>query len=248
MTATRALDRASAQRIAAAFLPARWYGSRWHYFYARSKLGSDPLYSGVIDVLRDSDAPLLDLGCGIGLLAHALRAAAIDLPYLGVDNDAGKIAHAQRAATRAKLPTIDFAVLDLAAGLPAHRGSVAILDVLQFVPPAAQGGILDAAIAMLTPGARLIIRTGLDDGSRRARTTRSIDALSRTLRWMNAGPQRYPDADGLRAKFANAGLTAAFTPLYGNTPFNNWRIVAAKPPPSLPASALLGRDTRPERC
>jgi 2-polyprenyl-3-methyl-5-hydroxy-6-metoxy-1,4-benzoquinol methylase len=225
----QALDRASARDIANAFLPARWYGNRWHHYYARSKLGSDPLYPGVVDALRGSDAPVLDLGCGIGLLAHALRAAGLDLAYHGVDNDAAKIAQARRAAGNAALSSVDFAVHDLAGGLPAHRGSVALLDVLQFVPLPAQDAILDAAIAMLVPGAKLVIRTCLDDGSRRARTTRSIDTLSRALRWMNAGPEHYPEADAMQAKFAAAGLRAEFTPLYGNTPFNNWRVVATQP-------------------
>ena len=30
-------------------------------------------------------------------------------------------------------------------------------------------------------------------------------------------------------RFDAAGLQSAFTPLYGNTPFNNWRVVASKP-------------------
>jgi hypothetical protein len=33
----------------------------------------------------------------------------------------------------------------------------------------------------------------------------------------------------LRARFEAAGLRAEFEPLYGNTPFNNWRIVASMP-------------------
>jgi hypothetical protein len=82
---------------------------------------------------------------------------------------------------------------------------------------------------MLTPGAKLVIRTGLDDGSRRARITRSVDVFSRVLGWMNAGPSRYPDADELHTQFAAAGLRTEFTPLFGHTPFNNWRIVATAP-------------------
>jgi 2-polyprenyl-3-methyl-5-hydroxy-6-metoxy-1,4-benzoquinol methylase len=183
----------------------------------------------VVDALRGSEAPLLDLGCGIGLLAHALRGAGLALPYHGVDNDVAKLAQARRAARNDGLANVDFAGHDLAGGLPAHRGSVAILDVLQFVSLPAQEAILDAAIAMLVPGARLVIRTCLDDGGRRARTTRSIDTLSRVLRWMNAGPERYPDADAMQLKFTAAGLRAEFTPLYGNTPFNNWRVVATRP-------------------
>jgi 2-polyprenyl-3-methyl-5-hydroxy-6-metoxy-1,4-benzoquinol methylase len=217
-----------ALRIARAFLPERWYGSRYHYYYTRAKLRSDPLYPGVVDALRGTSAPLLDLGCGIGLLAHALRSSGVAMAYRGVDNDAGKVADAKRAAQAAGLRDVAFDVVDLAAGTPSHGGSVAILDVLQFVPPQAQDAILDAAIRMLSPEGVLVIRTGLEDGSARARTTRRIDALSKVVGWMNASPKRYPDEAALRARFEAAGLRAEFAPLFGNTPFNNWRIVARR--------------------
>ena len=86
--------------------------------------------------------------------------------------------------------------------------------------------IVDALVGMLDPGAVLVIRTGLDDGSPRARITRAGDFLARGLRWMNAAPRHYPEAAMLRARFEAAGLRSEFTPLYGDTPFNNWRIVA----------------------
>ena len=219
----RALDAGTAKSIARAFLP-----SRYHYHYARAKLASDPLYPGVVAALRGTDAPLLDLGCGIGLLAHALRAAGIGLAYRGVDNDAPKVTQARHAAANAGLTDVAFEVVDLAAGMPAHHGSVAILDVLQFLLPDAQDRVVDAAIAMLEPGARLVIRTGLDDGSTRARTTRRIDKLSRILGWMRAGPREYPNAGALRARFDAAGLASEFVPLHAGTPFNNWRVVATK--------------------
>lgn len=224
----RPLPREHAQAIAKAFLPDRVFGSRWDHYYVRAKLGSDPLYPGVCEALRGTSAPLLDLGCGLGLLAHALRAEGIGLPYRGVDIDAGKIARAQHAARRAELAEVAFEAVDLARDHPAHRGSVALLDVLQFIPPDAQQRTLDAAIAMLVPGAKLVIRTGLDDGTSRARITRAVDVFSRVAGWMNAGPSRYPDADELRIRLAAAGLQAEFTPLFGNTPFNNWRVVATK--------------------
>lgn len=229
--AVEPLDAATARTVARAFLPDHWAGNRWHYHYAVAKLRTDPLYPGVVDALRGTSAPLLDLGCGIGLLAHALRAHGNELRYRGIDNDRAKIARAQLAAARGGLrdvafETVDLAVVDLAHCAPPHRGSVTILDVLQFVDPAVQDAMLDAAVAMLAPGGRLVIRTGLDDGSRRARITRGVDAFSRWLGWMNAGPRRYPDADALRARLEGAGLRATFTPLHGRTPFNNWRIVA----------------------
>ena len=228
-SALRPMSPEHARAIARAFLPARWFGSRWDYHYTRSKLGSDPLYPGICDALRGSTAPLLDLGCGLGLLAHALRDDGIALAYRGVDNDAGKIARARAAAARRPLAQVAFDTIDLAHGLPAHRGSVALLDVLQFLSPDAQARTLDAAIAMLTPGARLVIRTGLDQRGGRARITRAVDVLSRVLGWMNAGPTRYPNEAALRARFDAAGLPAQFTPLSGHTPFNNWRIVVSRP-------------------
>ncbi|MDQ3206249.1 MAG: class I SAM-dependent methyltransferase [Pseudomonadota bacterium] len=226
--ATRPLDAATGRAIAAAFLPSHPLGNRWDYYYSRTKLGSDPLYPGVADALRGTRAPLLDMGCGLGLLAHTLHADGIELDYRGVDSDAGKIARATRAAARAGLAHAHFEAVDLTRVLPAHRGSVAILDVLQFIPPLAQARALDAAIAMLVPGSRLVIRTGLDDGSGRARITLAVDVFSRVLGWMNAAPRHYPMRDELLSRLRSAGLEVEMTALYGNTPFNNWRLVATR--------------------
>lgn len=226
-----AMDRGSSTTIARAFLP-----SNWHYHYTRSKLRHDPLYGGVAAALLGSTAPLLDLGCGIGLLAHCLRACGLVLPYRGLDNDADKIAHASRAAARAQLADTAFECIDLSqtsgpdsvalSTLRTHRGSVAILDVLQFLPPNAQTPLLDTAIACLTPDARLVIRTGLADDSGRARITRAVDRLSHTVRWMNTGPKRYPERAQLAAHLRAQGLDAQFFPLWGRMPFNNWLVVA----------------------
>src|SRR5688500_9082010 len=113
-TVARPLPSAQVRDIAQAFLPDHVLGSRWDHYYARAKLGSDPLYPGICDALRDTTAPVLDLGCGLGLLAHALRAQGIALPYRGVDNDVRKIARARRAAERAGLRDAAFDTVDLA--------------------------------------------------------------------------------------------------------------------------------------
>lgn len=43
---------------------------------------------------------------------------------------------------------------------------------------------------------------------------------------MQRMPRSYPTRDSLQAHLEAAGLRATFAPLYGNTPFNNWLIVA----------------------
>ncbi|MDH7452202.1 class I SAM-dependent methyltransferase [Luteimonas composti] len=224
----RPLDAATAKGIARAFLPARVLGNRYDYYYTLTKLRTDPLYPGVLDALRGCHAPVLDLGCGLGLLAHALRADGQDTSYLGVDIDAPKIARAQRIAARSGLPDVHFAVVDLSRGYPSHQGSVAILDVLQFLTREQQATLLDAAIAMLAPGAVLVMRAALDDGGARIRRTRAGDRFAALTGWMPDRPKHYPTVDELQARFDAAGLAADIRPWFGNTPFNNWLVVARR--------------------
>lgn len=228
---TRPFDRATATRIASAFLPVHPLGNRWDYYYTRTKLGSDPLYPGVLQALRGSQAPLLDLGCGLGLLAHALRLDGQTMAYRGVDNDAAKIERARNVVGKNGLADTKFEVVDLAKGPPIHQGSVAILDVLQYLDAVAQRALIDEVIGMLTPGARLVIRTALGDTSRRGQTSRVTDQLANLIGWMQSRPRCYPDVDAMRAQLVDVGLQTTFSPLYGNTPFNNWLIVAEKPTP-----------------
>jgi 2-polyprenyl-3-methyl-5-hydroxy-6-metoxy-1,4-benzoquinol methylase len=222
------LDRRRAHRIADAFRGDPGFGNRWNYFYTRAKLGSDPLYPAVAQAFRDTRAPVLDLGCGLGLLAHTLREAGIALPYRGVDIDATKIAHAQRIAARAGLRDAAFEAMDLGRTLPAHHGSVALLDVLQYLDTPAQVRLLDAACAMVAPGGRLFIRSGLATAGWRPRVSKAFDTLAAHAGWMYSPPKRYPDEALFRNRLDAAGLRYEIAPLNGNSPFNNWQIVAQR--------------------
>lgn len=213
-----------AKEIAQRYLP-----QRAHYWYSRCKLATDPLYVGVGAALRDASAPLLDLGCGIGLLAHTLRDQGFVAAYRGIDNDAAKIASAREAAERASLREVHFETLDLANNrFPQHRGSVALLDVLQFMPAEAAQALIENAIACIAGDARLVIRTGLERSGARMRFTRAVDTGSRKIGWMNAAPHWYPTRTSLEILFARYGLYAKFVPLTGLLPFDNWLVVARR--------------------
>lgn len=225
-TAHHALSGEDARAIARAFAPRRPWGNRWDYYYTLGKLRSDPLYPGVLQALRGSTAPLLDMGCGLGLLAHALRHDQQTLAYRGVDNDAAKIRRATKVAERAGLVGSSFELMDLATTLPSHRGSVAILDVLQYLPEPAQQSLLRASAAMLDGDGRLVMRMALADETRRGRISRIGDRAANLIGWMQFRPRHYPSADALRAVLQHCGLRVNLSPLYGNTPFNNWLLVA----------------------
>lgn len=228
---TRSADapfpQAEARSIARAFLPERFFGNRHDYFYTLAKLRTDPLYPGVLEALRGTTAPVLDLGCGLGLLLHALRLDGQAMPWHGVDIDADKIKRGRMIAERNDIAdNARFEVVDLAEGWPPHQGSVAILDVLQYLDAEAQARLLADTAAMLVPGARLVIRSGLGDDTRRGRTTRITDRLAHLAGWMQEVPKRYPTRAELETALTGAGLSVEFRPLYGNTPFNNWLVVA----------------------
>lgn len=222
------LSAVQAREIAEAFRPSQAWGNRRDYYYTRGKLGSDPLYDGVLQALPEDGRPLLDLGCGLGLLAHVMRQRGLQQPYLGVDVDAGKIATAQHAGAR--LAHATFAVLDVQVPLPAHAGHVALLDVLQYLDAQPQLALLQQAAARVAPGGRLLLRTPLATGDGRDRTTRIADRLAWLVGWMGTRPRHYPDPQRLRETLQQAGLQVGeVRPLHGRTPFNSWLLVAQRP-------------------
>src|SRR5439155_22672256 len=83
------VNREVAERVAGRF------ESRLLRSYARTKLRTDPVYRAVFDRLRDSNAPLFDIGCGVGLLEFYLRECGFDGAITAIDHDERKIAKAR---------------------------------------------------------------------------------------------------------------------------------------------------------
>jgi len=204
------------------------YGKRWNYHYVASKLRTDPLYPAVHQQLCGSQLPLLDLGCGLGLLAIYLREMGVAVPIRGVDYDSRKITAARTALGRSRHAALDFSTHDLREGLPDHSGNVTILDILQFFTPAEQEKLLESAAGRVASGGKLIIRSGLRDPSWRFRITVAGDLLAKASAWMKAAPTHYPAAEDFQRLLSSFGKVAV-SPLWGHTPFNNHLIVMEKP-------------------
>ena len=215
-----ALDRAQRNRIA------RRYAHRGHRWHARWKLACDPAYAAVDDLLSGPPLPLLDIGCGIGLLGQYLQAGHARTPYIGVDHDPRKIAAAREAAAAMGLDRdIDLRCAD-AATLPPVHGHVALLDVLHYLSAPQQQALLQVAIAHLAPDGTLVIRNVLREPNWRFHATRVEEFFLRASGWIPGGAQHYPRAEELCAPLRQAGLDVQVRSLRGRTPYNSYLLVA----------------------
>lgn len=209
------------KRISAAF------PGRWDRNYVAAKLRTDPLYGAIAKELGGIDYPLLDVGCGIGLLAFFLRAKGVDTSIHGVDYDDRKIEVATQVATESGTQDVSFHHQDVRNGLPEHAGNVCILDILQFFDPQQQQILLENAAARVVTGGKLIVRSGLRDSSLRFKFTVLGDWLAKATRWMQAGPTHYPSSGDFHRILSSYG-TVKISPLWGGTPFNNHLIVLTR--------------------
>lgn len=199
----------------------------WDRTYVSSKVKTDPLYGAVYDELRTSELPLLDLGCGLGLLAFYLRERGLDFPIRGLDYDPRKIVSADKVAASLAHRGISFSTHDARQGLPEHAGNVSILDILQFFTPPEQEELLGLAAARVAPCGKLVIRSGLRDESWRFKVTVAGDLLAKASFWMKAAPTHYPTAEDFK-RILSAHGEVSVLPLWGGTPFNNHLIVLRK--------------------
>lgn len=190
--------------------------------YVRWKVRSDPAYGAAAEQLLGRTTSLLDLGCGIGLLAFYLRERGYTAPILGVDFDERKIELARRAAQRYR--GIDFIAGDVRDPLPENH-DVVMLDILQYFDTPSQQRVLANVARAVPPGGIVILRQGLRDQSWRYRLTDLVDTLARTFRWMRADVARltYPTGEEIVGAFE--GFDAEIRPLWGGMPYNNYFFV-----------------------
>lgn len=188
--------------------------------YVRWKVRADPAYDAVLRQVRGRDEPLLDLGCGIGLLAFYLREHGVQTPIVGIDFDRRKVDVARRAATRYR--DLEFIAGDARSALP-ERHNVVMLDLLHYLDAESRARILANVARTVPPGGIVVIRQGVRDASWRYRFTSAVDAVGRAIRWMKAEHLLYPTREEITAAFA--GFDAEITPLWGRTPYNNYLFV-----------------------
>ena len=229
-------------RAAAHFRPA----GRGPYYFARGKLGGDPIFAAL---LRDgriaSDARIVDIGCGFGILAALLAAAercdpraASAWPHTwappplgwtvrGFDLRADAIATAQRALFDIRERVL-LSVGDVRAVTLPACDVVVMLDVLHYVDRVAQRTLLTKAYSVLAPGGTLLLRVGDAAPNWRFRLTSAVDwcvTFAREKSW----PQLHwrPLAEWT-ALLKVIGFSVVAQPMSEGTLFANVLLIATK--------------------
>lgn len=204
-----------------------------HRWYAWGKLRSDPIYARVEAQLSHGDVPVLDVGCGLGIMAFYLRLRNWQMPIVGIDADERKVRAAcdalavwerERGGSR-----ISFHAGD-ARNLPAHAGHVLLLDVVHYVAPDQQRVLFEGAASRVAKGSKLILRDAIADGSWRAKTTMLQERFSRGIGWLRGERLEFPRLESLDEWAIGAGMTRThLEPMTRGNPFNNHLLVWERP-------------------
>lgn len=195
------------------------------YYYAIGKLGLDPAYPVVARELSGSPRPLLDIGCGMGLLAAWLRAHGHCAPITGMDVDGEKVRLAQQllGAESATFHTGD------ALGFAPHTGDVVMLDVLHYFSDDDQQRLLQKIADSLAPDGVALIRVTLADKSWRFRATQLEEWFVQASGWIPTSGWNFPTREEVGRPFRAAGFLEDARPMWGITPFNSYLFTFRRP-------------------
>ena len=154
-------------------LPSRWRS------YVRWKLKLDPVYPLILAVLPQ-DVHLVDLGCGIGLLAYLVATSRPAARVDAVEWDERKI-HLARKLLK-EFPSVRLHQGDARYYSLASPEALTLIDVLHYSSRAQQRAWLSRCVQGLRAGGLLIIRELDTSRSRRPWSVR-LEQLAVCLGW-----------------------------------------------------------------
>ena len=195
--------------------------------FAIGKLLLDPAYPETARRLKDSPLPLLDIGCGTGLLALYLKFHGHNGAGKALDTDSVKI-DAARTGLAKDLPAMEF-LCGSAESLPEFSGDVVMLDVLHYFDLEGQTRLLNEVADRIAPGGRAIVRIGVRDGSWRYRITVMEEWFIHATKWIPVKGSYFPSIDEVCEPFRKRGFEARVDPMWGLTPFNSYLFEFRRP-------------------
>ena len=196
------------------------FQQRWLRHYVRGKLRNDQIYSAAYELLRSSENPILDVGCGVGLLGFYLRERACKQPLLGLDVDERKIRYGSEIAAK-QYEDVELRLHDVTGPLPVFSGNVALFDVLHYLPRAGQRALLSDLAGRVAPGGVLIIRDCPREPRPRYWMTLIAEKFAQAISWNLRTPLHFPSRESISDVFAANEFEREIRPLWGTSPFNN---------------------------
>jgi 2-polyprenyl-3-methyl-5-hydroxy-6-metoxy-1,4-benzoquinol methylase len=196
------------------------FSKPWLRGYVRGKLRRDRIYQAAFELMGTSAEPILDVGCGVGLLAFYLRERACRQPVLGLDLDRRKIRYgAQIAADGYR--GVDLRFHDVGKTVPEFSGNVVLFDVLHYLPPARQYALLMRLADCVAPGGLLVIRDCPREPGARYFLTLMAEKMAQAISWNINSALHFPSRASIENVFGAAEFDRESRPLWGKSPFNN---------------------------
>jgi len=212
---------------------------RFAYHFARGKLRADPVFRAILELgLLRGYPRILDLGCGQGMLAAWLRAAAhcyergtwprawppapCPQSMRGIELRAREVERARRALG----PGCEVVQGDIRSAVFGSADAVVILDVLHYLPAPSQREVLQRVRAALPRGGLLLLRVGDAGGGLRFHFTRWVDQSVMLTRGDDLGTLHYRSIAQWRQLLGECGFDSRAEPMSHGTPFANVLLIA----------------------
>lgn len=225
---------------------------RFALHFARGKLRGDPAFRALIERgLVPPGARVLDLGSGQSLLAAlALAARERGLPaprlrsYTGIELMRSDVLRAREALVPVAR---DALALDIVQGdlrdarFPACD-VVLVLDVLHYLDPAWQDGVIARVRQSLAPDGVLLLRVGDAAAGWRFHASVWVDHLVTAVRGHGVGRLHCRPLAGWRRALARLGFEVEPIPMSAGTPFANVLLVA-RPVARSPVTSIVAPRT-----
>lgn len=233
------MSQAVFHRVVSASVAPYASAGRFAQGFARGKLRGDPAFAHLLEQGLLGDAKkVLDLGCGQGLLASLLIAAAqrfgeADWPAGWAPPPRGARVHGielmPRDVQRAQAALgdrADFVLGDIALTEFPASDVVVILDVLHYLPYDAQQQVLDRVRTALAPSGRLLLRVGDADAGFGFRFSNWVDRVVTRIRGHRLGRLYCRPLGEWIALLRTRGFEVQSRPMSQGTLFANVLLVA----------------------
>ncbi len=201
------------------------YPTRFLRGYVKWKVKTDPIYALVPANIPTGSAPLVDVGCGVGILEVYLRTLGFRGPVTGIDHDEKKIGIA-RAVTR-DMPDLTFLLADARLPLP-RESNVVMFDLLHYFSDDDQFRILGNIATALPSGGVAVIRDGVREPKLRYWITYCGEVFARLNGWLKAERLNFPRREIFERAFPAPEFAIESRLFTGGMPTNNYLFVIRK--------------------